>query len=71
VIDRRTFLTAAAVAAAGSQMQIADAAAESPPVDLGDDPLGVRGDFPTLHLPHHICAEDALAQARRAPDKDH
>jgi hypothetical protein len=23
---------------------------------------GVRGDFPTLHLPHHVCAEDALAK---------
>src|SRR6478609_7458083 len=47
MVDRRSFLTAAAAAAAGSQIQIADAAA-SPPIDLGDDPLGVRGDFPIV-----------------------
>jgi len=31
----------------------------------------MRGDFPTLHLPHHVCAEDALPKARRAPDADY
>jgi len=47
MVDRRSFLTAAAAVAAGSQIRIPDAAA-SPPVDLGDDPLGVRGDFPIV-----------------------
>lgn len=47
MIDRRSFLTAAAAAAAGSQMSVPDAGASPPPAP-GDDPLGVRADFPVV-----------------------
>ena len=48
-LDRRSFVAAAAAFVASTTLGTTEAEAASRPTVAGDDPLGVRGDFPIVH----------------------